>query len=403
MKLDLINSRFNADRGYRIYDSVEGEFIQKPKLSDKTLAKASFLSKQAKADYFLKNEPTPDRFDLAVIDKCGDFIGANKPIKYKESIEAASKPKETISEELSALLNDQSLRFRGRDYAVLEDSVSNRLNSKKLPGALWPVVGRTTPPPSDIVGPGNYDIYKPDLGKHGLTPLKGGKFNDQHSGRAIEEVPNPEFFPLKERKRLLRIKLCLEEIKQSKAKIKAPRSPSPNKNTLSCSSISMVLGCLDEATSKLSIDVSATADNNHTSINSNESIPPAAATTTAATVDSNMDSSCMSAKGVIKFSAFPRFDDPIYRQEKYIKTSGMLLSNDWDKKLEKKILFSFQPGQTFDSSNNKSPPRGAVGAITRGGGGMKTEGADVDVDIGHMFSLSKLSELSPVKYSAAFK
>jgi hypothetical protein len=84
-----------------------------------------------------------------------------------------------------------------------------------------------------------------------------------------------------------------------------------------------------------------------------------------------------------KFSSESRWDCVDYKKEAYSKTSGMTLGLDFDQNDNKKIQFSFSSSE-------------------RNGNNYKSTGGDVDVDVGHLFSVRHAVETSPIKYSAAF-
>jgi hypothetical protein len=63
----------------------------------------------------------------------------------------------------------------------------------------------------------------------------------------------------------------------------------------------------------------------------------------------------------------------------------MLLDNGWDKKFDKKLTSGF----------NQAPSRPEAKRETAGG--------DVDVDVGHLYSITHAVKKSPVKYSASFR
>lgn len=371
MKLDLINSRIPVELGPRIFDSIEGEFIQAPPRSPKAISKASFLSKQHRLDYSPKTEPVPDRFNLSVVDSHGNFLPVNKSTRVRPKNSISKKKTLTFQDTVTAvkptsddLLSDTypskiADHMKDRIYNVIEDTVENRLNSRNLPGGVWEVTGRKSTPPAYLVGPGDYEVYDSDLSYRGRNPVRGGHFKTQPSGREHDEQFDPEYLPLKERKRYQRMKAAQD------AKLEASmRSVSPPKLRGSLSSLS-VGDTVDSASAALG------AEGSMASLTLTKTRSVGGSLGGAGTRD--------------------RFDDRIYKQECFVKTSGMTLSADWDKKLIKKIPFSFQPPS---HANAKKSLRRAA---------PKSEGADVDVDVGHFFSIVRTAELSPVRYSAAFR
>lgn len=364
MRLDLINSRFKVGLGPRIYDSIEGDLIEGLPASPKAISRASFLSKQNRLDYGPKSEPVPDRFSVAVVDRNGNFlpmdktkrirpansVSTKKSLTFKDTMSVAQEPADALL--LDAYPSKIADYMKDHIYDVKEDTVVNRIQSKKLPGGTWEVTGRKSTPPAHGNGPGDYDVYR-------TAPLKGGHFKTQPSGREHEEAIDPDYLPLKERQRYRRMKAAQD------AKLEATlRSLSPHKlrSSLSALSVSDTLHTLDSSITGEDSNISPTS--------------------TLKRVKSTTGT--LGGSGVKD-----RFDDKIYKQECFIKTSGMTLSGDWDKKLNKRIAFSFQP----PSHNNKKSLRKPA----------RSEGSDVDVDVGHMFSIVRTAELSPVKYSAAFR
>lgn len=254
------------------------------------------------------------------------------------------------------VLNSLGLgRMKRQCYDVKEDSVENRLKSGKLPGASWPKEGRKSTPPKLDVGPGEYNVYDSNISYRGKDVRLGGQFNTQPNGREHEEVFDPDFLPLKERRRYQRKKAAEDE---KLAKIMRKASSSRIVDALSTG--------LDACDSTLSLDHTTSAGNSHNGSPLRKVRgPPTSSLGGSGTKD--------------------RFDDRIYKTEFFVKTSGMKLSQDWDKALDKRIPFSFQ-------APTHSPAKV-----------HKTEGADVDVDVGHMFSIVHTAQKSPVKYSAAFR
>lgn len=91
----------------------------------------------------------------------------------------------------------------------------------------------------------------------------------------------------------------------------------------------------------------------------------------------------------IKFSTAPRWKHPIYKQESYVKTTGLILSPDWDKKMDKKIPFSLKnSGFRSDIFNTTSAFTGSV---------------DITPDCGPKATLHTSMLSSPIRYAAPFK
>lgn len=363
-----MNSRIPVNLGPRIYDSIEGENIQHPPNNPKLLSKASFKSKQNRIDYTPKKEKIPDRFNLSVVDSHGTYlpldktkrfkpknsIPLTKPETFKEHMKKSSEPIDPLGvEKYPSKLADY---MKDHIYEVKEDTVENRIKSKLLPGAFMDGVGRKSTPPKSHIGPGDYDIYSPDLTNRGKVLVHGGQFKTQPSGREDMTALEPEFLPLKQRKRYFRKKAAENEKLE-----KALKSLSKVENSVSEHNI-----CTSSINSLLKHD--ETAD-----LEVTEGVSP---------IKKKISTICTLGGGGEK----DRFDDKIYKRESYVKTSGMTLSQDWDKVFNKKIPFSFQPP-------SHQAPRKVV----------KSEGADVDVDVGHLFSIVRSAELSPIKFSAAFR
>jgi hypothetical protein len=91
----------------------------------------------------------------------------------------------------------------------------------------------------------------------------------------------------------------------------------------------------------------------------------------------------------IKFSTMNRWRHPIYKQEKYIKTSGIKLDQDYDKVLDTRIMFNMS-----DASSRGDGLDGVNGT---------TSSVDVDADCGSKITIKTAVKLSPIRYSAAFK
>jgi hypothetical protein len=216
MKLDLINSRFPVNLGCRIYDSIEGELVEKPLSNSSDLSKASFLSKQSRIHY-AKKERIPDRFDTSVVDAKGNYLPLNKSTQYR-SPNSKPKKKQTFDDEILKKYPSVSESFdqypsmiasylKDHIYDVKEDSVKNRLESGKLPGGVWDLQGRKSTPPKSTLGPGSYEVYDSNLTSHGRTELRGGHFNTAPCvANELEPPVEPDFLPLKERQRYYRCK-----------------------------------------------------------------------------------------------------------------------------------------------------------------------------------------------------
>lgn len=362
MKLDLVNSRLKYEQGPRIFDSIEGDLIQAPPVSPQAISKVSFLSKQHRLDYSPKTEPIPDRFNNSVVDRCGSYLPINKSPKHRipsKTVHHKANTDEFLLDEFPSEIVDL---MKDHIYKIKEETVQRRLESGKLPGGVWDTVGRKSTPPAYNIGPGDYEVYSSDITYRGRSSIKGGQFKTQPSGREHDEEIDPNYLPLKERKRYLRMMAAQQAKIESASRLRSSSSPPRPKGSI---------GTLS------ALSIGDTADENGEGSASLAGSPI------------NIKSKSLGSSSLRGRGTKERFDDRIYKQESFVKTSGMTLSADWDKKLIKKIPFSFQPPEHSKKSFHKTV--------------NKSEGADVDVDVGHFYSIVRTAQLSPVKYSAAFK
>jgi hypothetical protein len=86
------------------------------------------------------------------------------------------------------------------------------------------------------------------------------------------------------------------------------------------------------------------------------------------------------------FTKMNRWKDPIYKEENYVKTSGLKLDLDYDPHLDRKKL-----PMTFTTT----PQRGEIPKLL-------SKNTDYTVDYGNKESMQKKALTSPVKYSMAF-
>lgn len=344
MKLDLFNSRSTLlpDTGCRIYDSIEGNFIDKPPPKPKDIIKASFKSKAPRIDtkaIDTKFDKIPDRFDQDQLDRYGRSLRTQKLQSLSSPDTGAKTAIELKAEIQSAYLKDLEEKFpslrldykKDRIYDVKYETIERRVSEGQVAGGVFPLQGRKDDPPLYKVGPGDYEVYD-------SPTVIGGTFGLQPVNRGFDEIPNPEYFPLNERKRLKRIHAQLEKRK---------------------------------ADNKTRFHIECTKDTPKSSSSNNTMVP--------------------SGSGAVSFNAIRRFDNKFYKQEPYVKTSGLILDANYDKKFDKKIKFSFD---THDTNDVKRKELLSM---------FKSEGADVDVDVDHIFSISATAARSPIKYSAAFR
>ncbi len=97
------------------------------------------------------------------------------------------------------------------------------------------------------------------------------------------------------------------------------------------------------------------------------------------------DSIIKPPSGGVKWSDDPRWAGPMFRQEPYVKTTGLDLSHDYDKVLDKRIVPKFKTGPRFVDEES----------LTAGLGPLNT-------DIWPKETISTSAMNSPVRYSAAF-
>lgn len=344
MKLDLFNSRATLlpDTGCRIYDSIEGNFIDKPPPKPKDIIKASFKSKAPRIDtkaIDTKFDKIPDRFDQDQLDRYGRSMRPQKLQSLRSLDTGVKTAVEVKAETQSAYLKELEEKFpslrvdykKDRIYDVKDETIMRRVSEGQVAGGVFPLQGRKDDPPLYKVGPGDYEVYD-------SPTVIGGTFGLQPVDRGFDEVPNPEYFPLKERKRLKRI-----HAQQEKRK----------------------------ADNKTRFHIECTKDIQKDS-SSNVIVP--------------------SGSGAVTFNAIRRFDNRFYKQEPYVKTSGLILDGNFDKKFDKKIKFSFDTHDTLDEKR-----RELLSMF------KSNEAADVDVDVDHIFSIAATAARSPIKYSASFR
>lgn len=343
MKLDLFNSRATLlpDTGCRIYDSIEGNFIDKPPPKPKDIIKASFKSKAPRIDtkaIDTKFDKIPDRFDQDQLDRYGRSLRPQKLQSLRSPDTGTKTAVELKAEIQSAYFKELEEKFpslrldykKDRIYDVKYETIERRVSEGQVAGGVFPLQGRKDDPPLFKVGPGDYEVYD-------SPTVIGGTFGLQPVDRGFDEVPNPEYFPLNERKRLKRIHAQLEKRK---------------------------------ADNKTRFHIECTKDTQKDSSN-NTMVP--------------------SGSGAVSFNAIRRFDNKFYKQEPYVKTSGLILDGNYDKKFDKKIKFCFDTHDTLDVKRKELLSM------------FKSEGADVDVDVDHIFSIAATAARSPIKYSAAFR
>jgi hypothetical protein len=137
--------------------------------------------------------------------------------------------------------------------------------------------------------------------------------------------------------------------------------------------------------SKPSLNKNSTFRNNHRALYSKpNSADSSIKSRRVRSNDTNSITSKNTTKG-FKWDDISRWNSHIYRKESYVKTSGMVLGQDYEKAFDKRL------GGEFGTSK-----RTFKDATTAGGN------VDVDVDCPPKVSMAKMAILSPIKYSAAF-
>ena len=330
MKLDLINSRLETKFGHRVYDSLEDADIYKPEKISNSFTDISFKSKEPKILYSKRNSFVPNIFDKAVIDSRGNYLDTSMRIHPK-----IVNPNVTFSEPESVPITTSSKlftptldRIKDKIHDSYQFNLANRVASKKLPGATWAVASRDQKIPESNTGPGYYEVYQSQLADTNIRLDVG----PSDRGGSTEFVPS---VPIKTRRRLEKIE---------KAQLDAKSSSNISKT----------------------IERPKTADTKSILFPHHSNDPA----------------------GSFKISDAVRFEALIYKQEPYLKTSGMILPPDFDKIFDKKIKFSMQ-NQLYAPQKSTS----SSGSLT----------GNVDVDVGSFYSIVNTAKRSPVKYAAAFK
>lgn len=330
IKLDLINSRLDPNFGPRVYDSLEDANINRPEKSTcKSLSQLSFKSKEPKILLPTRNNFVPNIFDKAVIDCHGNYLDTSMRIhkKIKKPIPLHDAQTVSITPLEKRSFTPTLDRIKDKIHEDNREDLYNRVASKKLPGATWSVASRGEKIIPSNTGPGYYEVYESQLADNNI------RLDRVAPGRGDASLEFAPTVPIKTRRRL-------EKIEKAKAAEMASKS-------------------------------SASSFRNRDKPAMDDSYDPYSSTT--------------SSSGIIRFSDAPRFDALEYKQEPYVKTSGMILSPDFDKSFDKKITFSMRSDSVKKSKSATS--------LTGG----------VDVDVGHIFSIVNTAKKSPIKYAAAFK
>ena len=325
IKLDLINARLDPNFGPRVFDSLEDADIHKSEKIKKSFSQISFKSKEPKILYSKRNSFVPNIFDNAVVDCRGNYLDTSMRVHPKVKKEPITKI-ESEPKFSSNLFTPTLDKIKDKIHEDHREDLITRVRSKKLPGASWSIVSRDEKVIPSNTGPGYYEVYESQLSDYNI------RFEGASSGRG----ESAEFAPIKTRRRLERIEKAREAEMALKSSASSFRNRDEKKEP-------------DEELHRVSV--------------SNPS----------------------PSGGTIKFSDAPRFDALEYKQEPYLKTSGFILSPNYDKSFNKKISFTIR-----DDSDKK---------ITK----SASLTGNVDVDAGYLFSTMHVVKQSRIKYAAAFK
>ncbi|RYH15302.1 hypothetical protein EON65_31930 [archaeon] len=356
MKLDLINSRIDPPSSYRVYDSVEDASLSSSlkgvslvHLAPTTVKVRIGVSKRIKT--FEK-----DRFNYSIVDSKGSYIfmqdRAQKAASHVKTNTVHSDPKDSNDSDSVAFLKptygmmDFQLHSSTRCFALdaikdrihdnFDYTIASRVAAKKVPAGVFDKADRGLDSISTTVsvGPGDYDVKNVDKKSvPSLTMSSTGRY---------KEVVLEEYMPLEKKLRLERM-----------------RSVRP-------------------------VDGDYSPTNSHRDYGSISSRPNSIS---LASLDGKPVSPPSRLKPIGGFGKMERFSGPMYKDECYKKTSGLVLGPDYDAGFDKRIPFDISKSQV--SSGGRSRSSSPV--------------HDVDVDVGKYFSIQQEAARSPVKYSAAFK
>jgi DNA-binding protein len=268
--------------------------------------------------------------------------------KFKKMQEKREREKEKEKEENYHPTLDIIRDKLYDDVTFKNCTIAARIKTRKLPGASWATERKSNSPVGNPdVGPGYYDIYKsvplPVTVDFDIMPGRE-KVESVYatSDRIINNIENLnikkdlEQFPLREK---LRIGRQVNEMKR-----KYPHL----------------------------IELKTKTFKNY--------IPPA-------------DYPILkphSPRMTSLISNTERFDATFYRQENYVKTSGMKLGTEFDKQLDKRITFKFTQSSARKESSLSE-------------GDDSTAGGLLNLNVEKYYSTEAVVAASPVKYSAAFK
>lgn len=367
MKLDLHNSRFPIPPNNRVIDSLEDQPIHdiSQNLSRASLVRMSTSSMKIRANKskFGLSKHRPDRFDTSKVDRKGHLVEVVERMKnsrsgniYENPSHAALAEKSTQSiietffpptslesnkkDSLSPILDKIKDRIHDND----DYTIASRLGNKKVSGGIISKAKRALTPPGQIgqttanhVGPCTYETataFTKSLPNLMFSSEKQSYYTDK------EYQSTPQQIPLKDKLRLERKDKLFQEIhyeEHSLRKQYAEYIPPVD---------------MDRIHHSHQPRVTLDPNNNNTD----------------------------------------RFQSIHYKQEVYVKTTGLLLSQDYDKKFNKKIPFVFETSEK-DCNTSTTAGNKAIGMASQ----------NVDVDVGKHFALTTEIARSPIKYSAAFK
>lgn len=389
-KLDLLNSRIDVPKSSYVYDSVEDAPIQPSSLSKTyTVRIGTKTTKSRKLK--LNHVKVPDRLEEAKITRKGDFVD----VKFRPGtlVNYGSALKQVIAEcagdrsVFSGSTTVSHKKFAGQGTMAISDF---KLLVRQATSPVGPLLGSNSGKEDDVIKfetPAldfikdrihedfshtiEYQIKKkalpaPDIAHNRPTAFTTqvsstpgpGTYQPQEIDRphTPQTLLNPprvtmdesqgDIVPLKERLRRSRQQLAMESV----------MSQCQKKTTLTS---------LDAESSGKPLKLSSKLN------------PPKLL----------LRSSLNDDQLPVSFgTSSPRFAGPVYRTESFIKTSGMILGPDFDRKMEEK----YRTGPKF------------------GKGKARVEDSKKDIyldppDVMRWLSLTAEAERSPIKYSAAFR
>lgn len=371
MKLDLINSRPLPFKKPEIeYDSISGEYIKDPTHTSTfaNISRISFNSTCPKID-FMTQSCAPNIDCRSKIDNRGNIVDVANQLVQKPTKSVGGKVQSTFGrvdlehEAMEKKMKEKTdepylptlEKIKDKLYCPNYETLWGKVQEGRLPGANWSEVARDIKVKPAYTGNDDLDKFAFERSKHGRKEI-AVKFNSIPTGRGEVARPAEEEMALKRELMPLKIRRRLERIDNAEKEKETRLIERKLK--------------INSSLSHLSVDDFRSSFGSFSS----ETGPP-----------SRTDPTRQST-GTIKFNDIDRFENPFYRQENYVKTGGMLLDNNWDKKLEKKIQPSFNKGNTVLHAAS-----------------TVANSSDVDVDVGYLYSTGYAVQKSPVRYSSAFR